>query len=444
MWGALCSGMLMSLTTGTAAAMFRGMSYPELVQKSDVIVVATLTRVTGRTEYGIDISTGTLVVSDVLWGSPSPGDTLEIEWRNMSRSACRVEFNGHRNQPAVWLLAGEDGGPLSANHPSRAAPVDQLTAVRRALEDYPFRVNVQAAYAPGEPVNVSILFRNATENVLRVPRLDWGGDTLRCGRGLRLKLLRRGESSFEPVSLGDAKIVRYADSRPVELAPGQSIQTRFPLDRVVDLSRGLYRLIVRLNETQEKCYHWLALHTEWEARVDAVRNTDAWVPFLRAILRGEEEGDVTFAIMSLQWVGPPLTTVAAPELNAAFADGDVETRRLVLRALPWIDRSLARYVDTVTAALRDDNENLRTLALGTLRTMTWDVSSGDQATLLALVFPLLEDESSAVRSAAVAALTRAPWSFDLESALDRMIDWDPDEGVRRQAFSVQQQRNRRR
>jgi hypothetical protein len=408
----------------------------EAVQKSDLVVVATLTGVRQWTDDGRDYGRGTLRVTDVLWGNVSKGDTLALEWSNQSTLACpRVEHRREANRSIVWFLTLEENGAVHADHPHRTLPVDQIERVKRTLAEYPFQLRIRSGYDPGEPVEVSIVLRNATASSLEVPRIDWDGDTLWCTAGVELKLVRWTKSSEEVVSVTTP---RPDWERPLLLEPGEQETIRFRLDEIVDLAQSSYRVLFRTNPQQELCRYWTTIRTPWQARVASFRDGPEWIPFLRRVLRGEEgSGDPAWAIRALQFSGSARASEAHADVAALFPTGGTQLKRILLQALPWFDRSLGANRAVLTAALADSAREVRLDALWIVGRLQPDsLSRPEIDEVLDEILPFLDSDDVELRRAAVRSLHQFPPDGSVETLLETISGSDPDEHVRREAWNV--------
>ena len=115
----------------TAIAMWALVPLKELLEKTDVIVVARLTEVRHttkpswftsvlRNQRRIDYGSGTLTVTEVIRGSAKMGDKLRLEWSNDSRLICpRVEHGFHKDQTMIWLLQTSTNATVRADYPGR-------------------------------------------------------------------------------------------------------------------------------------------------------------------------------------------------------------------------------------------------------------------------------------------------------------------------------------
>jgi hypothetical protein len=120
----------------------------QLVQHSDVAVIATLQDVRGRTDITIDegklvtdgkieIDEGKLVVEAQVFGETRSSKTLRLRWSNEADIVCpRVEHERHRNVRALWLLRmDEEEGVVRADYPGRVIPLADAEVVTHALEE---------------------------------------------------------------------------------------------------------------------------------------------------------------------------------------------------------------------------------------------------------------------------------------------------------------------
>lgn len=177
-----------------AAARAETIEYPfdALVQMSDIIVVGTLRDVSERTEGGMDYGQGRIEVREVIWGRVSPGDALLLRWSNQSDIGCpRVEHKENAGREGVWLLT-EDGAAVRADHLGDFVEPASREKVERALAASPVVLRRRGGYLfrRGEPVPLTVVYRNATDSPRRFTGVVVEGGRLRLGWGSALVVER--------------------------------------------------------------------------------------------------------------------------------------------------------------------------------------------------------------------------------------------------------------
>lgn len=119
-------------------------SLDELVRDSDLIIVGTLQSISEFTENNVDYGEGFILVEKVIFRSAeshngfsfNPKDKLQLKWENNSFVACpRISHKHSKNKKEIWLLTLESDGTVRANYPGRSRSLDDLSEIKRLLEN---------------------------------------------------------------------------------------------------------------------------------------------------------------------------------------------------------------------------------------------------------------------------------------------------------------------
>ena len=206
-------------------------SVEELVQESDVIVVGTLRDVSEYTADETDYGQGRIEVREVIWGRVAQGDSLLLKWHNASALACpRVEHRGHGNLEGIWLLT-RDGEDVKADYPGRFVEMSKRRQVEAALARSPVVLRADDYWVGlGEPMHITVVYRNASKAPLTFPGLAFEDGFLRLSPGSRLSVkatLAGGASSRAARLTG--RVLRDRVPAPVTVQPGSEYRVEIAL-----------------------------------------------------------------------------------------------------------------------------------------------------------------------------------------------------------------------
>lgn len=130
--GTLIPCLMLTLVLPAALAEWAFIPLETLLKSTDVIVVASLTDVSEKSEKGTDYGAGTLIVAEVLRGNAKAGDKLKLEWLNGTLETCpRIEHTLHTNKTLIWLLQTSTNGTVRADYPGRVLELQR----RKELQD---------------------------------------------------------------------------------------------------------------------------------------------------------------------------------------------------------------------------------------------------------------------------------------------------------------------
>lgn len=214
-----------------AAARARLMPAPPevLVQQSDVIVVGTLRDVSRHTADGMEYGQGHLLVSEVIWGRVSPGDSLLVKWDNPSDIVCsRVRHQNNAGKPGIWLLTFE-GESFGADQSGRFVELAGRREVEAALALSPVVLRSADYWVEdGEPMNFSVVYRNVSDVPREFPGVAFEGGRLRLAPGSRLSVKHSpdGDSRVAWKPLASVSDRRLA---PVTVGPRGERRVEFDL-----------------------------------------------------------------------------------------------------------------------------------------------------------------------------------------------------------------------
>jgi hypothetical protein len=176
--------------SSSSLAMWRIPPLDELVHDSDIIVIGTLEQVSEYTQNGMDYGQGSILIDEVVWGMENPGGLLSLKWQNESILACpRVEHRHNEGKKSIWLLTVEPDGSVRANNPGRVVELGERPRVEQCLANsFVSLRSWRYSFSPEEPVNVSLVFRNPTQDFIMFPGVEYRDGQLMVGPGVSLEL----------------------------------------------------------------------------------------------------------------------------------------------------------------------------------------------------------------------------------------------------------------
>jgi uncharacterized protein YecT (DUF1311 family) len=113
----------------------------DLVRESDTIVIGTLAEVKEWTKDRVDYGSGTLVVREVLKGTPKT-NPLRLVWQNPSDLVCpRMEHSDSGGNALVWLLqTNASDGSVAADYPGKVLDLSERAKVEAELVTVQFKL----------------------------------------------------------------------------------------------------------------------------------------------------------------------------------------------------------------------------------------------------------------------------------------------------------------
>ncbi|HKA17687.1 MAG TPA: hypothetical protein VKN18_05165 [Blastocatellia bacterium] len=215
----------LAVSSVPSSAMWAYISTEELVQDSDLIVVGTLDNVTEYSKNGIDFAQGTITVEEAIWGTASPGSILTLKWQNESDLVCpRVEHRHNQKKSGIWLLNVQNDGVVQANYPGRFVDLSERTTVEQGLVRNKIRLRTtQLFFPPNEPLIVSMVFRNAMQDPVAFPGVEYNNGRLTFGPGLVLAVRHgygEGLTIDKPIP---GRVVMSRTLAPIIVAPRQEV-----------------------------------------------------------------------------------------------------------------------------------------------------------------------------------------------------------------------------
>jgi len=250
--------LLASWSTSIVGSM-AGFPIEALVQRSDVVVIATLSAVKEYSYSDFDFGEGRLNIDRVLWGKVQSGGSLALCWRNPSNRVCpRVEHKRREGRRMIWLLTVEDDGSVRANLGGAVLSLDRREEVEDALAKVPYRIEIGTIFDDDDPVIAFVTFRNATNHPLELPWMQLRDGVLEHDQKLRIHFMYSPTGSGRlPVRVRSNRVrVRKVDQ--VTLDPGEERSLEIDLSRIYETSRDgrLYLFAIRLDDQEPGPMEW--------------------------------------------------------------------------------------------------------------------------------------------------------------------------------------------
>jgi hypothetical protein len=209
----------------------------DLVQDSDVIVVGTLSNVHHYSDDKMDYGNGTIQVEEVIWGEVSRDQNLALAWKNETGVICpRVEHGGNENRKGIWLLTFDENGNIEADYPGRFVELRERDKVIDALLKKPVRLKVSKyLISPDEPVEISLIFRNPTQQTKSYPGLEYRNGYLYIDSKINLALFGGWVGGGKKIAPLANKIVVSEGLSDIVVEPGREYRVTFNLRELFDM-----------------------------------------------------------------------------------------------------------------------------------------------------------------------------------------------------------------
>jgi hypothetical protein len=229
--------LLFSLPTPSSAMFVMIPPLEDLVCDSDLIVVGTLSSVNEYSKDGTDYGEGLITVAETIWGAVNPGETLTLKWFNESGIVCpRVEHGQHADKEGIWLLTLSSDGEVRANYTERFVNLDHKDEVMKILARKKTCVRMARHPEFGEPVTVSLVFRNPTQDETRFPGLEFHDGCLYISPDVILKLRDGSGYCCNKIDLLPHRVFVSDDVAPIVVGANQEHRITLDLRQVFDLN----------------------------------------------------------------------------------------------------------------------------------------------------------------------------------------------------------------
>lgn len=126
---------LVLFLTVNAFAILALISTEELLAKTDLVVVATLSKVGETTKKDTVSGTGVLTVTEVLEGKATAGQNLTLSWAYNKHIICpRIDHSSQNGKTNIWLLQKTTNNTFTANYPGRVMELKQRAELEKAMK----------------------------------------------------------------------------------------------------------------------------------------------------------------------------------------------------------------------------------------------------------------------------------------------------------------------
>ena len=229
--------LLCSLPTPSSAMWQFTPPLEDRVCDSDLIVVGTLSSVNEYSKDGTDYGEGLITVAETVWGAVPPGETLTLKWFNESGIVCpRVEHGQRADKEGIWLLTLSSDGEVRANYSERFVELDHKEEVIKILARKKTCVRMARHPEFGEPVTVSLVFRNPTQEEMRFPGLEFHDGRLYISPDVILKLRDGSGYCCNKIDLLQDRVFLSHDVAPIVVGANQEHRITLDLRQVFDLN----------------------------------------------------------------------------------------------------------------------------------------------------------------------------------------------------------------
>ncbi len=136
--------LLMLFATSVCFAEWDDIPLEDVVKKSDLIVVGTLSEVKEHSKNNVDYGERIIVIHAILhdkiqWKKESENkreqQKLILVWSNPTGLECpRVEHQFQKKRKGIWLLTVQKNGKVNADHPNRFQPIEKKSKILELLQ----------------------------------------------------------------------------------------------------------------------------------------------------------------------------------------------------------------------------------------------------------------------------------------------------------------------
>ena len=209
----------------------------ETVQDSDVIVIGTLKDVYEYSYRGIDYGQGAIQVEEVIWGNVIKDQNLTLKWDKHTGAFCgEVGYKSQENKKGIWLLTIDEHGSRRATDYGGFVELEEKDKVIDALIQRPVRLKISKnAILPDEPIEISLIFRNATKQRQLYSRMEYQNGYLLIDSKISLTLIH-GREEIKKVTPLASRIIGSDGLPSIIVEPGQEYKVTFNLKDFFDFS----------------------------------------------------------------------------------------------------------------------------------------------------------------------------------------------------------------
>jgi len=403
----------------------------QLITTADDIVIGRVQSLGTAEVDGRPVGQGDLRVDRVLWSRARTGEILSLRWPAATRAlGGTFMLTGAEQKSELFFLTRDPDGAVRADD-QRMRPEDEQM-VLDTLAAYPYRVTAPDRDL-GDPVVVTVEFRNSTDKNITVPAVRSVGGIVTHGDGFRFKARiylsdERGRLLASPplAPVGDA-FRRDPALRPVVLHAGESSKVELSLSVLYgSVPTSQCELIIGVNGRTTR--HHFRVRSPWQSHLLRVANTPAEAPFYVQTIRAGA-GQARAAALELQ-SRPDLATQVAPDLMNLCDSLDTDMRCQVISIL---SRTYLAPETRINFLLdRVDDPSVGSAALFSASTVLGPEVQYRRDEVVSRLMERLWDEDAQVRDAATSKLADMRVGIAVPE-LQRLATGDASEGVRKSA-----------
>lgn len=404
----------------------------QLITTADDIVIGRVQSLGTAEVDGRPVGQGDLRVDRVLWSRARTGEILSLRWPAATRGlGGTFMLTGAEQKSELFFLTRDPDGAVRADD-QRMRPEDEQM-VLDTLAAYPYRVTAPDRDL-GDPVVVTVEFRNSTDKNITVPAVRSVDGTVTYGDGFRFKALiavsdERGRllDKSPPLAPVGEPFHRDPSLRPVVLHPGESSKVELSLSDLYG-SVPACQCVLTVSVNGRGTRHFFRVRSPWESQLLRVVNTPAEAPFYVKMLRAGGEHTRT-AALELQ-SRPDIATQVASDLMQLCDSLDTDSRRRVITVLS------SSYIAPETRINfllnRIDDPLVGNAALFGASRVIGPENPYRRDEVINRLMERLWDEDAQVRDAAASRLADVRATIAVPE-LQRLATEDASEGVRKSA-----------
>lgn len=404
----------------------------QLITSSDDILIGTV-QTLGTTEVdGRPVGQGDLRVDRALWSRAKPGEILKLRWPAGTRGlGVNIMLDESAQKSELFFLTRDLDGAVRSNH-QRMKPDDEQM-VLDTLAAYPYQV-IAPDRDRGEPVVVTLRFRNATDRDIMVPAVRNVGGKVTYGDGFSFKALifasdERGRPLEMRPALAPIGEPFHHDRTlaSVVLHPGESSQVELSLTELYgSVPTSQCELTTGVNG--RTTHHRFRVRSRWESELLRVVETPAEAPFYLQTIRAGA-GQARIAMVELQ-SRPAIASQVAPELMQLCDSLDTEMRRWLISVVSRTDIAPEKRIDFLLD--RADDPSVGDAALFSASNVLGRDKEYRRDEVVNRLMERLWDETPEVRDTATSSLANMHVVIAVPE-LQRLATGDASEGVRKSA-----------
>ena len=220
--------------------------YPlsELVLQHDIIVRGKLEKIRKFSDGTFVYAKGLIRVAQTIFGDVKPGDELTLKWTYDPDSIPSGDWAIDAYDEKIWMLVRQGHGEYAASYQS-SQELEELPQIESNLRNPLMLRFADSHTSPARPFTVSLIYRNATNSTMTLPKLEARNDKLLLPPTASLDLcgdVAHGTSN-KTIAPNAGKI-EHASGEVVVLPPGSTTSTVINLEKLFPIQNAtVYSLL---------------------------------------------------------------------------------------------------------------------------------------------------------------------------------------------------------